>query len=149
MPVKRTAIPWVASLRSLIWHIPCFLVGSRALERSSSLWYGWRHCSLVPSPKKPGPLWLICLRMWRNNKKLKLNKATLKVNWISPSTGFHFLFKSFWCDRISENWAWIPALLFYSRMNLSKLLVSHLCFQVLSTFFLVSPFLYFSCFHTT
>ena len=94
-------------------------------------------CSLVPRPCPPNKAWSSVSnlsRIGKNNKNLNLSKATLKVNWISPPAGFHFLFKSFRCDGIRENWAWIPALLWYSVMILSKLLASHLC-PVPSTFF--------------
>lgn len=128
---------------------PLFFSGQPSPGKIRWLVMWLETCSLVPcpcSPTKPGPLYLICLRIGKNNKNLNLSKATLKVNWISPPTGFHFLFKSFRCDGIRKNWAWIPALLCYSFMIFCKLLVSHLCFPLPSTFFLVSLFLIFPLF---
>lgn len=105
---------------------PCFPVGSRAPEKSSALWCGWRLCSLVPTSTKPGLLWLIWLCIWRNNKSLGLNKSTLRVICVSPSSGFPFLLSRFDVAE-AENAGPGSQLCSHHCVTLGEALVSPLC----------------------
>lgn len=120
---QTQCLPWAASLGSIL-----------VFQLAVKLWRGdvpvmWLETLLSgPISTKRGPLWRMGHRIRRNNKNLQFSKTALKVNWVSPSTGFHFLFKSFWGGGIREHWAGTPARLFHSCVALGKPLVSHLCF---------------------